>query len=228
MARAEADVALLRYFEVAVGIVRIEGRYDLAHLQGFHRHLFGDVYPWAGQIRTVGIAKQDVFCLPQFIEGYAAAVFSNLAADNWLRGTDHRGFVSGLALYFSEINALHPFREGNGRTQRAFLSQLAADAGFHIAWSRLDPQDNLAISVAGFHGDVQTVAVVLGPLVAVNRGLEPWAHDLLVGSPDPSLIPPATAARARSVSAPVQQASATPPPKPPRRRTSGKPRRRCR
>ncbi|WP_424534229.1 Fic family protein [Sphaerisporangium viridialbum] len=214
--QAEADVALIRNLEINLGIIRIEGRYNLTHLQQVHQHLFSDIYPWAGQIRTAAIAKHDVFCLPQFIEEYAAKVFSDLAGDDWLRGTDQSTFVSGLAHYYSEINAVHPFREGNGRAQRAFLGQLAADAGFHIAWSRLDPADNIAISVAGFHGDKEVVAAVLGPLVSVDHGLEPWVRDLLVGHAAPAQSPRAAAARAKSTTTPVAQPSPRTQPEPSR------------
>jgi cell filamentation protein len=64
-----------------LGTRLLPGSYDLRHLQAFHREIFGDVYPWAGEIRTVGIAKSDMFCLPQHIEPYAAEVFGQLAKE---------------------------------------------------------------------------------------------------------------------------------------------------
>jgi cell filamentation protein len=103
---------------------RLPGRYDLTHLRAFHRYIFGDVYDWAGQLRTVSIAKGgEVFCLPQYLESYATDVFGRLAATDRLRGLPRERFISQLAELLGDVNALHPFREGNGRTQRAFLSQ---------------------------------------------------------------------------------------------------------
>ncbi len=58
-----------------------------------------------------------------------------------------------MAAFYGDLNALHPFRELNGRSQRAFTSQLARRAGWHIAWDRLDPQLNVATSIASFAGD---------------------------------------------------------------------------
>lgn len=108
----------------------LPGGYDLAHLQGFHRAIFGDIYPWAGQIRTVAISKGNLFCLPQFIEPSAAAIFGSLNGERNLRGLVRSTFLDRLAHYLGEVNALHPFREGNGRAQRAFFDQLARDAGW--------------------------------------------------------------------------------------------------
>ena len=65
---------------------RLPGRDDLARPQAFHRYILGDVYGWAGQLRTVSIAKGSVFCLPQHLESYAADVFGRLAAADRLRG----------------------------------------------------------------------------------------------------------------------------------------------
>ena len=105
---------------------RLPGRYDLDHLRAFHWTIFQDVYPWAGQLRTVLIVKAGgSFCLPHQIQDTAAGIFDRLATAGHLRGRDREGFLDGLVPLLAEVNALHPFREGNGRTQRAFLSQLA-------------------------------------------------------------------------------------------------------
>ena len=87
-----------------------------------------------GQLRTVSIAKGPVFCLPQHLESYAADVSGRLAAADRLRGLARDPFITALVRFVADANALHPFREGNGHAQRAFFSQLAHDAGHHIAW----------------------------------------------------------------------------------------------
>jgi cell filamentation protein len=108
--------------------------YDLTHLCAIHRRIFGDIYDWAGQIRTVAIAKGSLFCLPQYIESAADEVSRDLHAENLLRGLPRDAFTERLTYYLGEVNAIHPFREGNGRTQRAFFEQLAGDAGFIVSW----------------------------------------------------------------------------------------------
>jgi cell filamentation protein len=105
----------------ALATEHLAGAYDLGHLQAFHRRIFGRIYPWAGEIRTVAIAKTDLFCLPQHIDGYASSTFEQLAREKHLHGLTRDAFVDRLTHYFADVNAIHPFREGNGRTQRALF-----------------------------------------------------------------------------------------------------------
>jgi cell filamentation protein len=139
--------------------------YDLSHLRTIHRKIFGDIYHWAGQIRTVAIAKGSWFCLPQYIESAAADVFRTLHRENLLRGLPKDAFTERLTYYLGEINAVHPFREGNGRAQRAFLEQLAGDAGFILDWQRLDADRNIAASAAIMRGDPTLMRTMLDELV---------------------------------------------------------------
>jgi len=76
LARAEPSLSASRLIDLERR--RLPGRHDLGHLQAFHRRILGDVYDWAGQLRTVSIAKGSVFCLPQHLESYAADVFGRL------------------------------------------------------------------------------------------------------------------------------------------------------
>jgi cell filamentation protein len=140
--------------------------YDLSHLCAIHRRIFGDIYHWAGQIRTVGMAKGSPFCLPQHIETSAAEVFRALRSENCLRGLDTEVFVARLAHYLGEVNAVHPFREGNGRTQRAFFEQLARRAGYTLEWQHLDAAGNIEASVVIMRGDSEPVRKMLDTLVS--------------------------------------------------------------
>jgi cell filamentation protein len=147
----EADLTLVALADLGIRI--LPGGYDLEHLRAFHREIFGDLYPWAGEIRVVRIARTDSFCLPQHIAAYSAEVFAELAKERHLRGLSRESFVDRLTHYLAEVNAIHPFREGNGRTQRAFFRQLSYEAGWHIDWSNLDPQENDRASMASLRGD---------------------------------------------------------------------------
>jgi cell filamentation protein len=139
--------------------------YDLAHLCEVHRRIFGDIYNWAGQVRTVAIAKGSMFCLPQYIEPSAAEIFRQLRNENFLRGLDRDTFIDRLTYYLGEVNAVHPFREGNGRTQRAFFEQLTDDVGFTLAWQRLDAGRNIAASAAIMRGDAAPMRKMLDELL---------------------------------------------------------------
>jgi cell filamentation protein, protein adenylyltransferase len=162
--RVEAGLTQAALAELAARA--LPGQYDVGHLRAFHREIFGDLYPWAGDIRTVGIAKTDPFCLPEHIESYATEVFEALARERHLRGLDRESFLDRLAHYFAEVNAIHPFREGNGRTQRAFFRQPSRAAGWQLDWSKLDRGENEAASIASLRGDNGPLRILLNVLIA--------------------------------------------------------------
>jgi cell filamentation protein len=139
--------------------------YGLKHLRAIHSRIFGDIYDWAGQLRTVAIAKGSWFCLPQYIESSAAEVFRALHGENLLRGLPRDVFTERLTYYLGEVNAVHPFREGNGRAQRALFEQLASDAGFTLDWQHLDADRNVAASAAIMHGDPAPMRKMLDELL---------------------------------------------------------------
>ncbi|GAA4538308.1 Fic/DOC family protein [Pseudonocardia xishanensis] len=163
LARAEAEFTSARMF--ALQRTPLPGGYDLGHLQAFHWHIFGDVYSWAGQLRTVRIGKGRAFCPPEELQDRAGVLFGALAAEDHLRGRDRDDTVTGLADLLAGINDLHPFREGNGRTQRAFLGQLAEDRGHRIRWDALDPADNVTASKAAADGDTAPMRAMLDRLI---------------------------------------------------------------
>jgi cell filamentation protein len=165
LAQREAGLTTIRIAELERRF--IPGDYDTAHLQAVHRKIFGDLYPWAGELRTVKIAKgESMFALPQHVASYLVGVLSDLANEDRLRGLDRADFVTRLAHYFAELNAVHPFREGNGRTQRAFLSQIATEGGHPIDWTGLDSDSNVKVSRASHHGDDEPLRKLLDGLIA--------------------------------------------------------------
>jgi cell filamentation protein len=109
-----------------------------------------------------------MFCLPQFIEPYAHDVFLHLGLEKHLRGLRRESFVERVTHYVAEVNAIHPFREGNGRTQRAFFGQLSRDAGWEIDWSGLDPEENVTTSIAALRGDNGPLRAMLDRLIATE------------------------------------------------------------
>jgi cell filamentation protein len=138
--------------------------YDLPHLREIHRRIFGDIYDWAGQVRTIAIAKGSLFCLPQYIEPAAAEIYAQLGKEHFLRRLAREEFLDRLTVYLGEVNAVHPFREGNGRAQRAFFEQLASEAGYTLDWQHLDANRNIAASVAIMNGDADPLRKMLDEL----------------------------------------------------------------
>jgi len=167
-AAAELKAAEREITHAALILLReapVRPAYDLPHLCAVHRRIFGDIYDWAGQVRTVAIAKGSLFCLPRYIGPSAAEIFRQLGNENFLRGLERDAFLDRLTFYLGEVNAVHPFREGNGRTQRAFFEQLADDAGFTLAWQHLDAARNIAASAAIMRGDAAPMRKMLDELV---------------------------------------------------------------
>jgi cell filamentation protein len=146
----------------------IPGEYNLEHLKDVHRHLFRDLYDWAGETRTVDIAKPGArFAHFRYIDDEVAAILRGLPDEFYLLGLKSEPFVERLAHYYGELNARHPFREGNGRTNRAFLRQLAAAAGWRIDWSELDAEDNVRACHLNLQtGETDELVRVLRPLLS--------------------------------------------------------------
>lgn len=109
------------------------GDFDLAHLRAIHRHLFQDVYDWAGELRTVEIAKGgSQFQFRRYIATGMADVHRRLVAADYLRWLAPTDFAVHAGEIIGDVNYIHPFREGNGRTQMLYLEQLAAQAGHRL------------------------------------------------------------------------------------------------
>lgn len=153
----EGELSTLRSIEILES--PIAGQFDLIHLQRIHLALFQDVYDWAGKIRTVDISRGNSrFANVRFIESAANDIFNKLARENWLKGLDSNSLSKRLAHYLSEINALHPFREGNGRVQRIFISQLSQSAGYQLNYSDLEQEQIYLAMELAFNGDESILA----------------------------------------------------------------------
>lgn len=118
-----------------------QGDFDLDHLQAIHRHLFQDVYDWAGKLRTVEIAKgSSQFQFRQYIETGMADVERRLKDKDFLRNLSPGAFAHEAAAIIGDVNYVHPFREGNGRVQMQYLKQLGAQAGHPVHLDRIAPE----------------------------------------------------------------------------------------
>jgi cell filamentation protein len=164
LAAQEATLSSIRIAQLERRFIL--GDYDLAHLKATHGYIFGEMYPWAGELRTVRIAKGgDLFALPEHIGSYLSTLLADLARENRLQGLEREQFVERLTHYYAEINAVHPFREGNGRAQRAFLGQIAKAAGHPITWARLDAERNVHAARESHRGNNSLLREMLRALL---------------------------------------------------------------
>lgn len=117
----------------------INGEFDFTHYRAIHRWLFCDIYDWAGEIRQVNLSKKGTAFTPvNEIEHMADLIFSRIASNDLFKNLPKRDYIAYIVELYCDINLLHPFREGNGRTQRAFFSQLIKTVGYDFSFARMD------------------------------------------------------------------------------------------
>jgi len=141
--------------------------FDLAHLQGLHRHVFQDVYPWAGELRTVDMGKGSgpAFLPSGQVPEVMQQVWEVLRDVKWLRESSLGAAKQTLPVLYNIVNTAHPFREGNGRTQRQFFNDLAGGAGFKIDWTGVSKAVNDRASEAARSGDDTLMAAMFDSIV---------------------------------------------------------------
>jgi cell filamentation protein len=126
----------------------IVGSFGFKHLQKIHRFIFKDVYPFAGEFRDEQISKgTTTFAHPLHIYSFGNGILKELKNEQFLKGLDKEKFAERSSFYLSEVNILHPFREGNGRVQREFFRVLALKNGFELDWSKIEPDEMLRSSI---------------------------------------------------------------------------------
>lgn len=143
----------------------IDGDLDFKHLKAIHFYLFQDLFYWAGKVRTVAIAKGNLFCLPQYIESYSKDIFSNLKKDNYYQGLSKEEFVDRITNLLADINALHPFREGNGRAQREFIRYVGIKNSYGFDWSKVSVEENIVASYESVNGDNAKLRAIISRII---------------------------------------------------------------
>ena len=139
--RIEADISAARQTELVENPV--PGRFTPSHLCKIHRRLLGDVYPFAGHFRREDIAKGKTRFLGfHQIKEKLTSLLSGLRAEHDLAWLDRAQFIKRSAYYMAELNYIHPFREGNGRTTREFMRMLFLRNGYKVDWGAV-PVDEL-------------------------------------------------------------------------------------
>lgn len=150
------DEKLLQKYEAKITAAKllalrqkgIIGNFDAEHLVKIHTYLFEDIYPFAGQFRNENIAKGVFrFAEYEYIEPELQKLLNQLKEENYLANLSKEDLAKRLAYYLSELNVLHPFREGNGRTTREFIRELALKNGYVLNLSRVSPSDFLSASI---------------------------------------------------------------------------------
>lgn len=165
------DSETLEAFELEMSTLRAseplpDGAFDPAHYCAVHHHLFQDVYNWAGVPRTIQTAKGgNLFCLPAYIERELAKLFTTLSRGSPFWTDDPEAFVAPAADFLAELNAIHPFREGNGRAQLALVHLLGQAAGHPFDLTRVRRDTFLPAMIASFAGQLAPLQAELATLL---------------------------------------------------------------
>jgi len=178
--RAEANAVFMR--SAFLQLNPLTGNFDAKHLQALHSYLFRDVYEWAGQFRTIPLAKAEYagggritrFTAPELIDAELKKLFVQLASEHFLQGLPRAEFADKAAWLFSEINRIHPFREGNGRAQRQFVRQLADTLGKKLHFEVVSKERMIQASSLSANGNVAMMARVFDEITDTER-IQPLA-----------------------------------------------------
>ncbi len=150
------DSKLLEEYEkstVALKLLSLEkqgisGNFDMTHFSNIHKFLFDEIYLFAGLFRTENIAKDNFrFAEWEYIESELNKLLDNLKNENYLQNLDKHSLAERLAYYTAELNVLHPFREGNGRTTREFIRQLALKNNYYLNFNLVSSTKLLNASI---------------------------------------------------------------------------------
>ena len=167
----------------------LDGNFDFKHLKDIHRFIFQDIYDWAGEIRTVDIGKGNLFCRVQHIESYAKTVFDTFFPLCYKNRNDKNKFVVELANHYADMNALHPFREGNGRAQREFARELCLKCEYVLDLTKTKHLEMLNASILSFDtgdnsGFVSIFSKCVVPLTEYKEYQAKLTRSLLILSED--------------------------------------------
>ncbi|MCK8615332.1 Fic/DOC family protein [Gordonia sp. C13] len=168
LAAAEYTITAHREAMIVDGHIPIARTYDAEHLHTIHAALFSPIYEWAGVPRTYPLSKDGLpFADPNQIGRYLDHARDHIAAVDWT-DLDHGGFAVEAATVYASINMSHPYREGNGRAAKVFMSQLADEAGYRLDYGRVTPQQwvNAAMLSHPDRGTFEPVPDTMVPVFA--------------------------------------------------------------
>lgn len=168
---SEAENSLSVIAIDALAIRPIQGDFDFKHLKKIHKAIFKDIYKWAGKDRGEmklygSMAKGGrhgtlAFCQGAYIESNASSIFSKLARANYFKNTSMEEFAARVANFLGDLYALHPFREGNSRTQRIFINALAKNAGFTLNLNKIKESVTKEVMELALAGDTEELERVM-------------------------------------------------------------------
>ena len=161
---AEREITGLKAVEFASN--PFPEKLDFSYIKKLHKFLFGDIYDWAGETRIIDISKGNIFCQHELIEVNAEALMNELNAEGYLVNSD--SITEKLAYFLGDLNSIHPFREGNGRVQRLFITELARRAGYSLDFSGITPMEMIIASDEAFRHNYEPLKEIIQKSLTYN------------------------------------------------------------
>ena len=155
------DDKKLKEFEAAVTFAKaseleampITDSFDVEHYKAIHRFLFEDIYDWAGEYRTINMSKKGTsFAEANKIAELMEACFKRLKDNDFFRHNSFDEFIENIVDFYQITNMIHPFREGNGRTQRLFIAQLIRHSGYDVNFSDIESDELMIATIQAATG----------------------------------------------------------------------------
>lgn len=180
---AEIELTFLRLKEMENK--PIKGNFDFKHLKSIHKHIFQDIYSWAGKERTVEIGKGNLFCTTRYIQEYAKEVFTKYFNQCYSAKDNFEKFIGVFSENYGDLNALHPFREGNGRAQREFARLVCLKCGYIFSLRNTTHQDMLNASILSFNkGDNSAFEKIFSDAITSKCNYKPNVSSLSILTSD--------------------------------------------
>jgi cell filamentation protein len=162
---AEREITSLKLLKIYK--MPVMEKFNFETLCKIHKIIFEDIYEWAGLIRRGDFLSKgnSIFCRGPYIVENAKIIFKNIQKENNLCGLDKSKFIERMAYYMGEINALHPFREGNGRTAREFFRQLSVNAKYTLDFTKTEKENLLTADIEAFNGKYDKLINILEKVI---------------------------------------------------------------
>ena len=150
--QVEGNITFAKWAELEANPISLD--FDFDHYKAIHKYLFEDLYDWAGTVRKIDISKKGTnFVSASDIENVAKGIFDRLKKENFFKNKNKNDFIDNIVDFYSSTNMLHPFREGNGRTQRVFITQLIRFCGYDFDFSNIDSDELMIATIKSANGD---------------------------------------------------------------------------
>ena len=167
------DEKVLQQVESSITLVKfsylmsnpLPGSYDFEYYREIHRYLFGDLYDWAGEIRTINLSKKGTsFMKAEQIEASANACFERINSLDFSK-MSHDELIEEFADFYNTLNLIHPFREGNGRTQRLYFTQWMRHLGYDVNLSEIDKDVLMFATIYAAQGIMDGLKEIFSTLI---------------------------------------------------------------